>query len=85
VATDLPWVVDFERQHNVLEVRSNDPEDFLAGIEAALDTLRDDEAVRHRREVAALSDWESGFAKLSTLIEGLYAPGASADHAESVR
>lgn len=69
VATDIPWVVDFQRRHHVLEVRTNEPQDFIAGIEFALLSLPDDVAARRRRAVAAMSDWEANLAKAVAHVE----------------
>lgn len=69
VATNLPWVVDFEQRHRVLQVTSNKPEDFIAGIESALASLVDDDAAQRRREVAAMSDWEASLANIAAHLE----------------
>ncbi len=68
VSTNLPFVRDFNRQHNVLLTSLSDPQSFLQAVEQALHHTDDEEAMRRRREAAALHDWESRLDAMSELI-----------------
>ena len=69
VSTDLPTVSEFNERHNILITTKNTSEDFLRGIEQALQLPKDQETIAHRREVAALCDWNVQIEAMSTLIE----------------
>lgn len=69
VCTKLPTVVEFERAHRVLELSDSTAESFVRAIEVALATTHDDEAIRHRREVAGVNDWSVRMEDLSRAIE----------------
>jgi glycosyltransferase involved in cell wall biosynthesis len=71
VASDLPWVVEFQRRHRVLEVAPPDSHSFVAAIEHALDKASDPAAAERRRGVAALSDWTARLEHMGVLLEGL--------------
>ncbi|HVF26879.1 MAG TPA: glycosyltransferase [Pyrinomonadaceae bacterium] len=68
VSTNLPFVRDFNRRHNVLFTSLSDPQSFLQTVEQALHHADDDETVKRRREVAALHNWESRLDAMSELI-----------------
>jgi len=68
VSTNLPFVRDFNRQHNVLLTSLSDPQSFLQAVEQALHHTDDEEAMRRRREAAALHDWESRLDAMSELM-----------------
>ncbi|HYJ84899.1 MAG TPA: glycosyltransferase [Pyrinomonadaceae bacterium] len=69
VSTDLPTVSEFNERHNILITTKNTRDDFLKGIEQALELPNDPEAIARRREVAALCDWNVQMEAMSTLIE----------------
>ncbi len=68
VSTNLPFVRDFNRRHNVLLTSLSDPQSFLQAVEQALHHTDDEAAVKRRREAAALHDWESRLDAMSELI-----------------
>lgn len=69
VSTDLPTVSEFNERHNILITTKNTSEDFLKGIEQALQLPKDPETIARRREVAALCDWNVQIEAMSALIE----------------
>jgi hypothetical protein len=69
VSTDLPTVCEFNERHNILITTKNLSDDFLKGIEQALQLSKDPETIARRREVAALCDWNVQMEAMSTLIE----------------
>src|SRR6185503_18685323 len=69
VSTDLPTVLEFNERHHVLITTENKPDDFLKGIEDALRLPIDSATKAHRREVAALCDWNVELEAMSNLIE----------------
>jgi len=69
VSTDLPEVNAFNDEHDVLIISSNHPGEFLSSVERALDLPSGDAIIAHRREVAALSDWDMRIERMSNLLE----------------
>lgn len=69
VSTELPTVMEFNREHGVLQTSPARADSFLQAVERALGTAHDPEAARARRRVAALGDWETRFAEMTRLIE----------------
>jgi glycosyltransferase involved in cell wall biosynthesis len=69
VSTDLPAVLDFNRQHQILTTAEARPEVFLDAIERALKAPNGDGVIARRREVAALNDWHQRLGEMSRLIE----------------
>ena len=69
VSTDLPTVSEFNERHDILITTKNTSDDFLKGIEQALQLPKDPETIARRREVAALCDWNVQIEAMSTLIE----------------
>lgn len=67
VSTALPAVVDFNEQHQVLEVARPHPAEFMVALERA---IGDTDAARrqHRRAVAEASSWDARMATISELI-----------------
>lgn len=69
VATSLPDVIRFNDKHNVLFVAPAERDLFVAAIERALAAPQTDEIRQRRREIAALSSWDSRIMEMSKLIE----------------
>ena len=69
VSTDLPTISEFNERHHILFTTKNTSDDFLKGIEQALQLPKDPETIARRREVAALCDWNVQIEAMSTLIE----------------
>jgi glycosyltransferase involved in cell wall biosynthesis len=69
VSTDLPYVCDFNEQHQVLLTAPGRPQDFLAAIEQALQLPVGPATVTRRREVAMKSDWSTKFAAMISHVE----------------
>jgi len=69
VSTDLPTISEFNERHHILITTKNTSDDFLKGIEQALQHPKDPETIARRREVAALCDWNVQIEAMSTLIE----------------
>ena len=74
VSTPMPAVLDFQAEHQVLELANPRAEDFVAAIERALETADDPDAVERRRRVAALSDWSARFAGMNQVIDEAIGP-----------
>lgn len=67
VATDLPTLKDLKEAQEILNLASNDPENFIAAIEAALTS--DSSILAHRRrELAEQADWAVQLERISTAI-----------------
>ncbi len=69
VSTALPTVIEFNERHHILITSENKRDEFLKGIEAALQLPNDSETIARRREVAALCDWKVQIEAMSRLIE----------------
>jgi glycosyltransferase involved in cell wall biosynthesis len=69
VSTELPTVCEFNQQHKILLTSANEPESFLRAIEQALNLPNDVGTTARRREVAALSEWQTRLDAMSDLIE----------------
>ena len=69
IATPLPSVCDFNRQHDVMSIADTNPPSFIQAIEHALASLGDRVTSERRRSVAALSDWPMRFEAMSGWIE----------------
>lgn len=69
VATELPSVVSFNKQHNALFTAPAEPSAFLSALEEALAAPDDQRERQRRREVAALSDWMIRLEDMNALIE----------------
>ncbi len=69
VSTDIPTVREFNELHRVLITTDNNPDDFLQGIEQALQLPTDVATIARRREVAALCDWNVQIEAMSSLIQ----------------
>lgn len=67
VATDLPPVIEFNRQHGVLEVTPNEPTAFVDAIQRAASGL-DEGMARRRRQVAELADWGTRLSQMLTIV-----------------
>ncbi len=85
VATRIPAVHAFNEQHDILLTASNEPESFLAAIEAALGGPRDAATRQRRREVATLGDWQARLEAMSDLIQLELDKKASPDHGTKMR
>jgi glycosyltransferase involved in cell wall biosynthesis len=70
VATDLPTIREFNKDHGLLTLASNDTRNFIAAIEAALLSSDDDSLARRRRELAESADWGLRLDRISEIIEG---------------
>lgn len=64
-----PDVVRFNGKHNVLLVAPPERDLFVAAIERALAAPQTDEIRQRRRDIAALSSWDSRIMEMSNLIE----------------
>ena len=69
VSTDLPQVRVFNDEHDVLIMSPNTTGAFLACIESALSLPSGEAIIARRREVAALSDWDTRIERMSNLLE----------------
>jgi glycosyltransferase involved in cell wall biosynthesis len=69
VSTDLPEVNAFNDEHDVIITSPNDAAKFLSSIERAIGLTRDDAVIAHRREIAALNDWDRRIELMGDLIE----------------
>jgi glycosyltransferase involved in cell wall biosynthesis len=68
VATELPTVCDFNKQHNVLMTAPSTPDEFLRAIETSLGLANDAAIIARRTQVARLSDWRVLIDAMSDLI-----------------
>lgn len=71
VATEIPWVRNFQRQHGVLEVSPDSADDFIAACERALDSSIDPDGAIRRRQVAEMFGWENQLEWISAVIDEL--------------
>jgi glycosyltransferase involved in cell wall biosynthesis len=69
VSTDLPEVRGFNGKHGVIITSPNRPGEFVASIERALCSSREEAVVKRRLTVAALNNWEERSERMSHLIE----------------
>jgi glycosyltransferase involved in cell wall biosynthesis len=69
VSTELPAVQDFNRQHKVLVTVAGEAKSFLEAIEQQLKSPNGKAVTTHRREVAALHDWDARIEAMCQLIE----------------
>ncbi len=69
IATALPSVCDFNRQHDVMTIADKHPPSFIRAIEHALASPGDRATSDRRRCVAALSDWRMRLETMSGWIE----------------
>jgi glycosyltransferase involved in cell wall biosynthesis len=69
VSIDIPAVREFNELHQVLNLVSGGPDDFLAAIDEALATALDEVKIARRREVAAGADWRLRLQEISEIIE----------------
>jgi glycosyltransferase involved in cell wall biosynthesis len=69
IATPLPSVCDFNRQHDVMSIADTNPPSFIRAIEHALASPGDRATTDRRRRVAALSDWRMRLETMSGWIE----------------
>jgi glycosyltransferase involved in cell wall biosynthesis len=69
VATDLPWVLEFQRRHPVLEVVPAEADAFIEGIDRALAASTDVAAADARRAAAETSDWTARLEWVSDMVE----------------
>jgi glycosyltransferase involved in cell wall biosynthesis len=69
IATPLPSVCDFNRQHDVMSIADAHPHSFIRAIEHALASPGDQATTDRRRGVAALSDWQKRLEEMSGWIE----------------
>ena len=69
IATPLPSVCDFNRQHDVMSIADTNAPSFIRAIEHELASLGDRGTSERRRRVAALSDWPTRFEVMSGWIE----------------
>lgn len=69
IATPLPSVCDFNRQHDIMSIADTNPASFIRAIEQALASPGDRATTDRRRRVAALSDWQTRFGAMSGWIE----------------
>lgn len=68
-ATDLPWVVDFECRHGVVEVAPARAEAFNEAVTRALASASDPAASARRRKVAMQSGWDERLERISDVLE----------------
>ena len=71
VSTDLPWVLEHQQEHAVVEVSVAEPEAFVAAVERALAQGSPPELARSRREAASRYDWTTRLEWVSRLIDEL--------------
>jgi glycosyltransferase involved in cell wall biosynthesis len=69
IATPLPSVCDFNRQHDVVSIADIHPPSFIRAIDHALASPGDQATTDRRRRVAALSDWQMRLETMSGWIE----------------
>ncbi|HEV2862299.1 MAG TPA: glycosyltransferase [Pyrinomonadaceae bacterium] len=69
VSTAIPAVREFNERHGVLITSDGRPDSFLEALERALGSAGDERMIARRREVAALSEWQSRLDAMSDLIE----------------
>ena len=69
VATDLPWVREFQARDPVLEVVPPEPDAFLAAVRRALASSHDRGGAEARRRAAVASNWEAGLEGISRLVD----------------
>jgi glycosyltransferase involved in cell wall biosynthesis len=69
VSTDLPTVLQFNNEHQILVTSPAIPQQFLQSIEAQLLAAHDPALRKKRREVASAGDWETRIEEMSELIE----------------
>src|SRR6266700_5682963 len=69
IATPLPSVCDFNRQHDVMSIADTNAPSFIGAIERALALPGDRATADRRRRVAALSDWRMRLEVMSGWIE----------------
>jgi glycosyltransferase involved in cell wall biosynthesis len=68
VSTELPAVIDFNRNHQIIRFSDPDAASFSEAIAESIDNDNECERER-RREIAELSDWEIRVEEMSRLIE----------------
>ncbi len=69
IATPLPSVCEFNRQHDVMSIADTKPPSFIRAIEHALASPGDRATTERRRHVAALSDWRMRLETISGWLE----------------
>jgi glycosyltransferase involved in cell wall biosynthesis len=69
VSTALPAVRAFNQKHDGVITSAAQPGSFIDAIERALSLPADDITRRRRREIAALSDWQTQLEVACSLIE----------------
>jgi len=69
VATELPTIREFNKEHGLLTLAAANAEAFSAAIAAALGTTHDEVLSRRRRELAERADWGLRLARISEIIE----------------
>jgi glycosyltransferase involved in cell wall biosynthesis len=69
VSTRIPAVVEFNQQHQVIQIAEASAGPFIEAIERALRSAHDEAESHRRREVAALSDWSERMELIAGLIE----------------
>jgi glycosyltransferase involved in cell wall biosynthesis len=69
IATPLPSVCDFNREHDVMSIAETTLPSFIGAIERALASPGDRATADRRRQVAALSDWRMRLEAMSGWIE----------------
>jgi glycosyltransferase involved in cell wall biosynthesis len=70
VATNLPTLQEFNKEPQILNLATAEPDDFIAAIETALFAADDDSLARRRREFAEKADWALQLERISEIIEG---------------
>jgi glycosyltransferase involved in cell wall biosynthesis len=69
IATPIPSVCDFNRQHDIMSIADTNPSSFIDAIEHLLASPGDRATADRRRRVAALSDWRVRLELMSGWIE----------------
>jgi glycosyltransferase involved in cell wall biosynthesis len=69
IATPIPSVCDFNRQHEIMSIADTNPSSFISAIEHVLASPGDRATVDRRRRVAALGDWRMRLLAMSGWIE----------------
>jgi glycosyltransferase involved in cell wall biosynthesis len=69
VATELPTIREFNKEHGLLMLAPANAQAFSAAITAALRTTEDEALSRRRRELAESADWGLRLARISEIIE----------------
>ncbi|HXM34065.1 MAG TPA: glycosyltransferase, partial [Pyrinomonadaceae bacterium] len=70
VATDLPTIREFNKEHGILNLATSEPDAFITAIQTALLSADDDSLARRRRELAERADWGLQMERISEVIEG---------------